>query len=355
MSSKLHVCDRRDRDAPVAVVSAFTRGGKHIEGFGNWVDTLVRAIIHMAHSRSMLSLDFQVRASLPSCSSAWCVARSARWWSATAWPFSSDALARHRHSRAWRWGYLSRSSRASPARSFVVDHAHHGRLRRRRGPAHRLCAGTNGPAQRYRHRRVLRSALGLGGIFVGAANRQVLNSKQFMFGDPLLVESGDLLWLLLLIVITLVFLIFYYNPLVFGSFNESLQPQVAARARRQARYLFIVLLALVVNLCQQTVGILLINGLLIVPGAAAANLSRNFRQLLWLSLAVFPLLCGRWPLFQLRDHVATNQQIQVGVGGMVVFLNVALFILSMALRPWVEAGVETRARLACFPAPKFRQ
>src|SRR5256885_11996549 len=52
------------------------------------------------------------------------------------------------------------------------------------------------------------------------------------------------------------------------------------------RSVFIMLLALVVNLCVRTVGVLLINALLIVPAATAANLSRNLRQVFWLTMGL---------------------------------------------------------------------
>ena len=75
-----------------------------------------------------------------------------------------------------------------------------------------------------------------------------------------------------------------YNQLVFASFNPTL-----ARTRGLTltlnNYLFIVLLALVVNLSIKAVGALLINALLVVPAAAAANLSRNLRQMFWLTVA----------------------------------------------------------------------
>ena len=63
-----------------------------------------------------------------------------------------------------------------------------------------------------------------------------------------------------------------YNQLVFASFNPSLARTRADDASRLNNYLFIVLLALIVNLSIKAVGALLINALLVVPAAAAANL-----------------------------------------------------------------------------------
>ena len=56
----------------------------------------------------------------------------------------------------------------------------------------------------------------------------------------------------------------------------SFNPSLALSRRvpvRLCNYLFVILLALIVNLCLRTVGVLLINALLIVPAATAVNLS----------------------------------------------------------------------------------
>lgn len=177
-------------------------------------------------------------------------------------------------------------------------------------------------------------ALGLGAIFIAAVReRRFFNLESFLFGDPMAVEVGDLLWLLVLLLLTAVFLFFWYNPLLFGSFNPSLAKSRRIPARL-ALYLFIMLLGIIVNLCFQTVGILLINGLLIVPGATASYLSRNMRQLLWwsLGLALFCAVFGLWLSWEITVHF----HLPVGVSGMVLVLSVIQFGLAMLLRPFIK-------------------
>lgn len=177
-------------------------------------------------------------------------------------------------------------------------------------------------------------ALGLGAIFEPAVrNKGYFELHSFIFGSPMTVGSEDLIALIVLLLLTVAFLLFCYNPLTFGSFNESL-----ARSRRVhsrfARYLFIVLLGVIVNLCQQTVGILLINGLLIVPAATASNLSSNLRQLLWRSIAL-ALFCGVAGLLlsmEINTQLARRQShIVIGVSGTVLVLSVVLFALSLSV------------------------
>src|SRR5207248_6381394 len=129
-------------------------------------------------------------------------------------------------------------------------------------------------------------AIGFGAMLFKALNaRSYMTPENFLFGDPTYVSTVDLLALLVLTLLTGAVLAWIYNQLVFTSFNASL-----ARSRRFSmrlcNYLFIVLLAVIVNLSLKTVGALLINALLVVPAATAGNLSRNLRQMFWLSLGL---------------------------------------------------------------------
>ena len=128
-------------------------------------------------------------------------------------------------------------------------------------------------------------SIGLGAVLFKVLARQAFASpEQFLFGDPTAISTADLVMLLALAGVTLVLLLLLMsNQLMFTTFNVSL-----ARSRNVPVTLcnaaFIILLSLIVNLSLRTVGALLINALLIVPAAAAANVSRNMRQMFWLSV-----------------------------------------------------------------------
>jgi zinc transport system permease protein len=156
--------------------------------------------------------------------------------------------------------------------------------------------------------------------------RAVFNLEDFLFGNPLLVFSSHLLILACLVVFTAVLLAWIYNHLLLASFNPSLA--LSRRVPVQlVNYLFIILLALVVNLCLRFVGALLINALLIIPAATAVNLSRNMRQLFWLSIALCLSLSlgGQWISWEL----GMNTKYKLGYSGTIVLLCVLAFLLSM--------------------------
>jgi zinc transport system permease protein len=165
-------------------------------------------------------------------------------------------------------------------------------------------------------------------------NRALFNLEDFLFGSPLMVSNTQLLILAGLVVVTVLMLARIYNHLLLASFNQSLALSRRVPVRL-VNYLFIILLALTVNLCLRFVGALLINALLIIPAATAVNLSRNMRQLFWrtVALSFFLSVFGQW----ISWDMGVGANIKFGLSGTIVLLNVLAFILSMALGPWLRA------------------
>ncbi len=166
--------------------------------------------------------------------------------------------------------------------------------------------------------------------------RALFSLEDFLFGDPLLVTAPDLVSLAVLVVVTFVLLAWLYNYLLLANFNTSLALSRRVPVRL-SNYLFVMLLALVVNLCLRCVGVLLINALLIVPAATAINLSRNLRQLFrWtLVLCLFVSLAGQGLSWSVQMHFrAHGAEVRLGIPGTIILLSVLLFGLSMVLGPW---------------------
>lgn len=172
-------------------------------------------------------------------------------------------------------------------------------------------------------------------------SRTLFSLEEFLFGNPLRVDPLGLLTLAGLTVFTAGLLCWLYNYLLLAGFNNSL-----ALSRRVpvnwCNYLFVMLLALIVNLCLRFVGVLLINALLIVPAATAANVSRNMRQLYWGTIVLCLLVTGSG-LF-ISWEVETRHGIPLGISGTVVLLSVLLFMLSMLLRPFLQRRKPAAAR-----------
>jgi len=117
---------------------------------------------------------------------------------------------------------------------------------------------------------------------------------------------------------------------VFASFNPTLARTRGLKIKLN-NYLFIVILALTVNLSIKAVGALLINALLVVPAASAANLSRNLRHMFWLTI-IFCLGSGIGG-FLLRNSIELSlrggEPVRFGPSGIIVVTSVFFFFASM--------------------------
>jgi zinc transport system permease protein len=161
-------------------------------------------------------------------------------------------------------------------------------------------------------------------------SRQLFSLEAFIFGDPMLVRAEDVVLLGIQVVLVAVVLSFIYNSLLLSGFNSSLALSRRVPARL-ASYVFIMLLAVVVTLCVRTVGVLLINALLVVPAASACNVARNLRQLFWLTIAACLIAClaGQALTWELEARTGTR----LGIPGTVILVSVALFVASALFGP----------------------
>jgi zinc transport system permease protein len=169
-------------------------------------------------------------------------------------------------------------------------------------------------------------------------NRQLFTLEDFLFGDPILVGTGDLVVLAVLAGATFAALAWLYNPLLLTGFNSSLALSRRVPVQR-SNYLFVMLLAVIVNLCLRTVGVLLINALLIVPAAAAVNVSRNLRQLFRRTLLFCVVISVAGQVLSWEIELAfraRGMDVRLGTPGTIIFLSVLLFAASMVVGPWLR-------------------
>ena len=96
-------------------------------------------------------------------------------------------------------------------------------------------------------------------------------------GDILSISKREILYLILIFVVTLLFWCFAINKLNAISIHASL-----AKSRnisvRLVEDIFAIIIALIVTLSIKWIGILLINALLILPAASSRNISDNMQE-----------------------------------------------------------------------------
>jgi zinc transport system permease protein len=134
------------------------------------------------------------------------------------------------------------------------------------------------------------TAVAIGLVIISSRQGLARQLPVFLFGDILTVNTAEIIGLVALALLTVVFLWFAFNPLMFSSIS----PEMAATCGFPLRfyeYCFAALLSLIVALSIRVVGILLISAMLIVPAAAARNVSRTVRLHFWMS-GIFSLFSG---------------------------------------------------------------
>lgn len=129
------------------------------------------------------------------------------------------------------------------------------------------------------------SAVALG-IFIATLNGGSFTKyNTFLIGDILSVTPAEIGLLALVLAATLVFWILCSNRLTL----TVIHPQLASSrgiSTAAASTMFVVAIAVVVTLSISSVGLLILNSLLVLPAAAARNIARNLKQYHGFSVAI---------------------------------------------------------------------
>ncbi len=130
------------------------------------------------------------------------------------------------------------------------------------------------------------SSLALGLVVVSVLPSQRVDLYAYLFGDLLMVNLQDVFVIAALVLLSLGLLIFFWRKLLMISIDEELA-QAEGLNVRALKIVLIILLATVIAVAMKTVGILLITALLIIPAAAAQQLTRSPE-----AMALFASFCG---------------------------------------------------------------
>lgn len=129
------------------------------------------------------------------------------------------------------------------------------------------------------------------GIFVATlGGGSFTKYNQYLIGDILSVTTGQLIALAVVLVAVVAFWVLCSNRLTLASIH----PQLAASRGipvRLSQTLFTTAIAVVVTLTISSVGLMILNSLLVLPAAAARNVAKNLRQYHLLSV-LFALFSG---------------------------------------------------------------
>jgi len=107
----------------------------------------------------------------------------------------------------------------------------------------------------------------------------------YLIGDLLSITPNDLLLLVTVCIVVIIIWVISFNKLLLVSVN-----QLLARSRGINvpfyEYMFTIIVAVIVTISIQWVGVLIISSMLVLPAAAARNISNNMRQYHIYSIAI---------------------------------------------------------------------
>lgn len=145
----------------------------------------------------------------------------------------------------------------------------------------------------------------------------------YLVGDILSVTPNEILCLFAVLLGVLNLWSLIYNKLLLISINREL---AASRGVKTVLYenIFVVAVAVAVMFSIKSVGILLINSLLILPAATSRNVAKNSRSYLYLSV-VISLLCGVTGLI-------TSFYINTSAGATIVMALASVFFVTYIIK-----------------------
>jgi len=149
--------------------------------------------------------------------------------------------------------------------------------------------------------------------------------SSYLIGDLLSIKPEELLALFFVFVLVVFVWVLIFNRFLMISINSSF----AASRGIKTMWIemgFAAVLAVVVAVSIQWVGLLIINSMLVLPAAAARNITNNVKQYHLVSV-LFALLAG---LVGLVSSYYAN----TATGATIVVVSAGLFFITLALKPY---------------------
>ena len=149
------------------------------------------------------------------------------------------------------------------------------------------------------------------------------NYSRYLIGDILSITNLEIGMLSIVLLLVLVYWLFFFNNLLLTSINPALAKSRGVKVLI-TEILFVILVALVVTLSIQWIGILVINALLILPAATARNLAVNTQSYNFIAVTI-GLIAGCSGLI-LSFYMGT------AAGATIVLCNALFFLGTLLIR-----------------------
>lgn len=170
------------------------------------------------------------------------------------------------------------------------------------------------------------ASFALGVALMSRARRFMQDFEAALFGNVLGVTSHDLLLTSCVTVVVGLSMALLYKPLLFSTFDSE-AAQVAGVPARRVQLLFSCLLALVILVSMQVLGVTLIAAALVIPATTARLLTNHFAKLLGLAT----LLGGLTALVGMY----VSYYLDIASSASIVLLATGVFVMVLVYRHFV--------------------
>ncbi|MEK4071141.1 MULTISPECIES: metal ABC transporter permease [Staphylococcus] len=167
---------------------------------------------------------------------------------------------------------------------------------------------------------IMSAGIALSAIFISLADGFNQEIVGLLFGSISAVNLSDLNTIIIIAIIVVFFIILFYKELFILSFDEEYSKVIGIP--KWIQFLFIIIVAMVISASMRVVGILLVSALITLPIAISMRVTKGFKQLIALSVALGELsvIMGLVLAFYMN----------ISPGGVIVVLLVIMLIITMA-------------------------
>jgi ABC-type Mn2+/Zn2+ transport system permease subunit len=132
---------------------------------------------------------------------------------------------------------------------------------------------------------VFAAALALGVLLLSLQRSYAVDLAHILFGDLLGVSQTDLVWMAILSLVALITVVLFYKEFLLLSFDRVLATTMQLPVRTLNNLLY-VLLAVVIVISIDAVGVALVVAMLVTPASAAFLLTRRLARMMLLASAI---------------------------------------------------------------------
>lgn len=128
-------------------------------------------------------------------------------------------------------------------------------------------------------------SMALGVIFIGMSDQYNVDLFGFLFGNILAITRHDLIVIAVLGGMVIVSIVLLFKELLFVAYDEEVA-FVSGMPVTFLNHFFLTILALSVVISMKVIGIILVSALLVIPGAAALQLTRRYVSMIVISIII---------------------------------------------------------------------